>query len=60
MKQKWRLLRVISKIKFSSDQSFFVSVGSEGAVFIWTTPQDAQAYNEMLASYDEYQAHKVV
>ena len=63
LKQEWRLPGAITKIKFSPDQSFVVLVGSEGAIFIWTTfqdVQDAQANKEISAGYDEYQAHKVV
>uniref|UniRef100_A0A7S3J1C9 Cilia- and flagella-associated protein 52 n=1 Tax=Euplotes harpa TaxID=151035 RepID=A0A7S3J1C9_9SPIT len=30
----------ITKMKFSPDQAFIVSVGSEGAIFIWETPKD--------------------
>ena len=52
--------RAITKIKFSQDQFFVVSVESEGAIFIWTTPQDAQSNKEMPAGHDEYQAHKVI
>ena len=59
----WRLPRAITKIKFSLDQFFVVSVKSESAIFIWTTPQDvqdAQANKEMPAGHDEYQAHKII
>jgi cilia- and flagella-associated protein 52 len=40
----------ITRIKFSPDQKFIVSVGSEGAIFIWENPkevQEARADNEM-------------
>lgn len=30
----------VTKLKFSPDQRNLVSVGSEGAIFIWTVPQD--------------------
>lgn len=46
----------ITKIKISPDQSFIVSVGSEGAIFIWATPQDVQdakANKEMPGHMDE-------
>ena len=49
--QEWRLSGAITKIIFIPDQSFAVSVGSEGAIFIWATSQDvqdAQANKEML------------
>lgn len=40
----------ITRIKFSPDQKHIVSVGSEGAIFIWENPkevQEARADNEM-------------
>ena len=58
-----RLPRAITKIKFSLDQFFVVTVESEGAIFIWTTSQDvqdAQVNKEMPAGHDEYQAHEVI
>ena len=41
---------------FSPDQSFIVSVGTEGAIFIWHVPQeiqDARADNEMPEREEE-------
>ena len=72
MKQESRLQGAITKIKFSQDQSFVVSVRSEGAIFIWAIPQDvqdAQVNKEMLAGHDEksssysnidYSIHKIL
>lgn len=40
----------ITRIKFSPDQKHIVSVGSEGAIFIWDNPkevQEAKADNDM-------------
>lgn len=40
----------ITRLKFSPDQKFIVSVGTEGAIFIWHNPkevQDTMADNEM-------------
>lgn len=32
----------IVKLQFSPDQRFIISVGDEGAIFIWRTPEDVQ------------------
>jgi len=34
---------VISKIEISPDQKYIVSVGAEGAIFIWHTPEKVGA-----------------
>lgn len=33
----------VTKVAISPDQSFIVSVGSEGAIFLWHTPERVQA-----------------
>ena len=46
----------ITRIKFSPNQKYIVSVGSEGAIFIWHTPQDvleAKADSEMPERPDD-------
>lgn len=46
----------ITKVAISPDQTFIVSAGSEGAIFIWETPQDvleARADNDMPEAPEE-------
>lgn len=46
----------ITRIKYSPNQKFIVSVGSEGAIFIWHTPEEvleAKADNDMPERQDD-------
>lgn len=35
-----RYYKFLTKIQISPDQRFIVSVGAEGAIFLWNTPMD--------------------